>query len=128
MLTVATIAVPQALVAAPTWMVFIATGFMFAVLISIGYRLSNVMDEEMACLLAFIPGIAAVLIIAPGVFEKKGFEGTEVLNMSLGVLVASLVLSLPLFALLEMTAPHIRQLLHKVDATSDKSYPQKESS
>ena len=120
MLTVATIAVPQVLVTAPTWMVFIAPGFMFAVLISIGYRLSNVMDEEMACLLAFIPGIAVVLIIAPSVFEKKGFEGTEVLNMSLGVLVASLVLSLPLFALLEMTAPHVRQLLHKVDTTNDK--------
>lgn len=112
MLTVATITVPQVL--------FIAPGFMFAALISIGYRLSNVMDEEMAYTLAFISGIAAVLIIAPSVFEKKGFEGTEVLNMSLGVLVASLVLSLPLFALLETTAPHIRQLLRKVDTTSDK--------
>lgn len=36
MLTVATIAVPQVLVTAPTWMVFIAPGLMFAVLISIG--------------------------------------------------------------------------------------------
>lgn len=120
MLTVATIAVPQVLVTAPTWTLFIAPGFMFAALISMGYRLSNIMDEEVACLLTFIPGIAAVLIIAPGVFEKKGFDGTDVLNVTLGVIVASLVLSLPLFALLEMTAPHIRQLLRKVDTTSDK--------
>lgn len=120
MLTVATIAVPQVLVTAPAWMVFIAPGFMFAALASIGYRLSKVMNEEAAYLLAFIPGIAAILIITPGVFEGKGFEGTEALNMSLGVIVASLILSLPLFALLEMTAPHIRQLLHKVDATNDK--------
>lgn len=120
MLTVATITAPQVLVAAPTWMILIAPAFMFAALISISYRLSNVMNEEAACILSFILGIAAVLIIAPSVFEQKGFEGTEVLNMSLGVLVASLVLSLPLFALLKMTAPHIRQLLRKVDTTSDK--------
>lgn len=74
MLTVATIAVPQVLVTAPTWTLFIAPGFMFAALISMGYRLSNIMDEEVACLLTFIPGIAAVLIIAPGVFEKKGIR------------------------------------------------------
>lgn len=120
MLTVATIAVPQVLVAAPTWVVFIAPGFMFAVLISIGYRLSNVMDEEIACALALIPGIAAIFIIAPGVFEGKGFEGTEALGMTLLVIIVSLVLSLPLFALLETTAPYIRQLLHKVDTTNDK--------
>lgn len=120
MLTVATIAVPQVLVAAPIWTLFIAPGFMFAALISIGYRLSDVMNEEAAYLLTFIPGIAAIFIIAPGVFEKKGFDGTDVLNMTLGVIVASLVLSLPLFALLEMVAPHIRQLLHKVDTTNGK--------
>lgn len=120
MLTVATIAVPQVLVTAPTWVLFITPGFMFAALISIGYRLSDVMDEELAYALAFIPGIAAVFMTAPGVFEKKGFEGAEVLNMTLGVIVVSLVLSLPLFALLEMVAPHVRQLLHKVNTTNGK--------
>lgn len=120
MLTVATITAPQVLVAAPTWMILIAPAFMFAALISISYRLSNVMNEEAACILSFILGIAAIFIIAPGVLEGKGFEGTEALGMTLLVIIVSLVLSLPLFALLEMTAPYIRQLLHKVDATNDK--------
>lgn len=120
MLTVATIAVPQVLVTAPIWTLFIAPGLMFAVLLPITYRFSKVRSEELACLLTFVPGIAAILICAPGVFEARGFERTDVLNMTLGVIAASLLLSIPLSALLEMTAPHIRQLLHKVDATNGK--------
>ena len=118
--TVATITVPQVLVTAPIWTLFIAPGVIFAVLLPVVYRLSRSMSEGLACLLTFAPGIAVILICAPGVFEARGFEGTDVLNMTLGVIAASLILSIPLLALLEIVAPHILKLLRKVDATNGK--------